>query len=113
MFYLNRVCLRPFGQPRSNVPFTDIVAYSASLASPEPRPSPHWSSLEIAVEYKSTKKNGEQHIKQAASYVAYLLSVRPNLISTLGLLVSSDDLVFLICKSPRYQETPTQRPGWL
>lgn len=51
------------------------------------------------IKYKSTGTNEEQHVKQAASYAAYLLRARPDLISTLGLLVNSDALVFLICNA--------------
>ncbi|KAF9453903.1 hypothetical protein P691DRAFT_790331 [Macrolepiota fuliginosa MF-IS2] len=98
----------PADHPTATHAKPDIVAYFPSFAPSSQTLKPHWGALEIAIEFHwgaleiaiefhSAGRSLQDRTTQAASYAAYLLAARPDLISTLGLLVNDNDLIFFIC----------------
>ena len=53
----------------------------------------------MAMEFHSSGHSFDDRLRQAQGYAAYLLAARPDLNSTLGLLVEKDCMIILICAS--------------
>jgi len=70
----------------------------------------HWPFIEMTVEFHSSGKSFNDRRCQAHSYAAYLLAARPDLESTLGILVEKDCMIVFICNSSGTKEIKVQKP---
>ncbi|KAF7776610.1 hypothetical protein Agabi119p4_5003 [Agaricus bisporus var. burnettii] len=89
----------PAGHRSTTLSKPDIAIFRRNYALSQEEDNTFWSSIEMAMKYHSAKKTREQCLKEAATYVAYLLKARPDLISALGLLADPDSFDFLFCNA--------------
>lgn len=69
----------------------------------------HSSFIEMTVEFHSSGKSFDVRRCQTHSYAAYLLAARPDLESTLGILVEKDCMIVFICTSSGTKEVKVQK----